>query len=307
MITPARSVATIRAGTRDRGEILFGANSMQHGTAVFEGIRCYRTPDGPAVFRLDEHLARLLRSARLVGIPHPYDLEELRRQVLAAAARSGLADCYLRPVLFAPDPYLGLDLRELTFELATEIWPGGARGEHGGTGIRVTVSRWRRPSARAFPAQAKATGTYAASAVARTEAAAAGFDDAIQLGLESGRVVEATVANVFAVKNGVLRTPWLADDPLAGITRATVLTLAADLGIPAAEGPIEESQLRAADEIFLTGTASELVRVGSIDNRSLGLCGPVFDRICAAFDAAVTGRDSSHRSWLTPVPLVADE
>lgn len=302
MITPRRSIATVWEQPTGRGrEAPFGGNSLQHGTAVFEGIRCYGTPDGPAIFRLDDHLRRMLESARLVGIPHRYDLAGLRAHVLRAAAENP-ADCYLRPVLFAPAPCLGVDLNAMSFELTTEIWSMPPLVGATGPGIRVTVSRWHRPSARSFPTRAKATGSYAASAVARTEAGAAGFDDAIQLDPDSGRVSEATVANVFGVRDGRLFTPWLQDGPLAGITRASVLTLAQELAIPVTEGPVEVEDLRAADELFLTGTASELVRVGAIDDRTLSPCGPVFDAIHQAFRAAVTGRDYRRSQWLTAVP-----
>lgn len=303
MITPQPSVATVwdRPGGGGR-EVPFGSNSMQHGTAVFEGIRCYRTPEGPALFRLDDHLHRLLGSAHLLGMPHQYDLTRLRAHVLGVAAAAP-ADCYLRPVLFAPAPRLGVDLSAMFFELATEVWPMLPLGAPSGTGLRVTVSRWRRPSAKSFPTRAKATGTYASSAVARTEAGAAGFDDAIQLDPDSGRVSEATVTNVFGVRDGRLFTPWLQDGPLEGITRASVLALAQELGIPATAGPVDVEDLRTADELFLTGTASELARVIAVDDRRLDSSGPVFDAIHSAFQAAVSGRRYSRFGWLTPVPL----
>jgi branched-chain amino acid aminotransferase len=283
--------------------IPFGSSSVQHGAAVFEGVRCYAAAAGPALFRLDDHLLRLLESARLLGLGHDYDLDRLRTSVLDAAASCGLADCYVRPGLFAPDPYLSIDLTLLRITLGVEIWPmGGARAH---PGIRLTISPWRRPSPRSFPPRAKAVGMYATSALAKTAAVTAGYDDAVQLDPESGRVAEATTSNIFLVRDGRLITPWLTDSLLAGITRDTVLALAGELGIPAGEEPVEAAELAAADEVFLTGTAGELVPAASLDGRGYPGERPVFDALSAAFRDAVTGHRPSPRGWLTPVPAVS--
>jgi len=299
MITTARSRYTYLAGGDGR-QVPFGANSMQHGTAVFEGIRCYLGALGPCLFRLEDHLARLLRSAELVGIGDRPGPEELREHVIAAATGAGMADCYVRPVLYAPDAVLGLDLRCLRYSLGVEIWPG--HSVHGHPGVTLAISPWRRPPGECFPAGAKATGVYVLSAVARTKAARDGFDDAVQLDMRTARVVEATVANIFLVKDGRLLTPWLQDGPLAGITRDTVLALAGDLGIPACEGPVEVTDLREADEIFLTGTAAELVPARALEDRPLDPAGPVFTALAARFRAAVTGCLGEREGWLTTLP-----
>ncbi|ACU38735.1 aminotransferase class IV [Actinosynnema pretiosum subsp. pretiosum] len=277
--------------------IPFGSNSLQHGTAVFEGIRGYAGVDGPALFRLDDHLNRLLDSARLLGVDHDYDLAGLRAHVLSAAAGHG--DVYVRPLLTTLDTALGVDLRALRFTLVTGLWPVPGRDVRPSRPARLTVSPWRRPSTASFPVRAKATGSYANSALARTAAVRAGFDDAVQLDPVSGRVAEGTVTNVFLVAGGVVRTPWLADSVLAGITRDSVLRLARDLGLTAEEGPVTEAELRDADEVFLTGTASELVRVGRVDGAEYR-AGPVFDALAEAFRRATTGPDE--HGWLTPVP-----
>ncbi|SCL27362.1 branched chain amino acid aminotransferase apoenzyme [Micromonospora pallida] len=296
MITASLSTHTLHEGDRGR-DVPFGGNSMQHGTAVFEGIRCYAGVDGPHVFRLDDHLRRLLRSAELIGIPEPPSLDALRGHVLAAVPPDS-PDCYLRPVLYAPDPVLGVNLGALRFRLGIEVWPAGPVTDQ--AGVALTVSPWRRPPPECFPAGAKATGAYVMSAVARTAAARAGFDDAVQLDLRTGRVVEATVSNIFLVTNGRLVTPWLRDGPLAGITRATVLTLAADLGIEAREQAVDVRELHQADEIFLTGTAMELAPVRSIENRPLDPARPVFRHLLARFRAAVTGTGPAPAGWRTP-------
>lgn len=280
----------------------FGSNSMQHGTAVFEGIRCYPTADGPSVFRLDDHLRRLLGSARQLGIPHDYDLPRLRERVLAAANTGGPDESYLRPVLYTPDSQLGVDLGRFRFVLAVEVYsmaPTGTGADGLPPGVRLTVSPWRRPAATSFPPQVKATGTYAVSALARTAAAARGFDDAIQLDPVSGRVAEATVANVFLVRDGRLLTPWLSDSLLAGITRDTVLVLARQLGIDVVEGPVELTDLHQAQEVFLTGTAAELVPASEIDGHGTDPHGPVFRAVAEAFRDAVRGRRFHDLGWLT--------
>ena len=278
--------------------ISFGSSSVQHGAAVFEGIRCYVTPAGPALFRLDDHLRRLLTSARLLGLRHGYHARQLRAAVLRAA--SGLAGCYLRPGLFSPDPLLTVDLTKLSFRLGIEVWP--MPGEPSVTQpIRLAVSPWRRPSPRSFPARAKAVGSYVNSALAKTAAVAAGFDDAIQLDPDSGRVAEATTTNIFLARDGVLTTPWLTDSLLAGITRDAVLALARRLGIPTEEGPVALTDLWAADEIFLTGTAGELIPVASVDQYSCPRQRPLFDTVSAAFRSTVTGHGPGPADWLTGV------
>ncbi|MCS7475530.1 aminotransferase class IV [Umezawaea endophytica] len=293
-----RCLAVFHEGRRlPDGSAPFGGNSLQHGTAVFEGIRGYSGVAGPALFRLDDHLARLLSSARLLGIDHPYDLAELRSHVLTAAA-SHQGDVYVRPVLLTLDTVLGVDLRALPFTLVTGLWPAPGRDVRPTGAARLTVSPWRRPSATSFPVRAKATGAYANSALARTAAVRAGFDDAVQLDPDSGRVAEATVANVFVVRDGRIRTPWLADSVLAGITRASVLDLAGGLGLPAEEGPVTVEDLRAADEVFLTGTAAEIVPVGAVDDVVYG-ARPVCEALVEAFRRAVTG--ATDHGWLTPV------
>ncbi|WP_089156170.1 aminotransferase class IV [Micromonospora sp. NBS 11-29] len=283
----------------------FGSNSMQHGTAVFEGIRCYATSRGPAVFRLDDHLARLLASARQLGVPHDYDLPRLRERVLAAARAGGPDEVYLRPVLHTPDERLGIDLARFRFVLAVEVY--AMAGEPATTtlpaGVRLTVSPWRRPAATSFPPQVKATGTYVVSALARTAAVAAGHDDAIQLDPVSGRVAEATVANVFLVRDGRLLTPWLADGLLAGITRDTVLVLARRLGIEVVEGPVEPADLSRAQEVFLTGTAAELVPASEVDGHRTDPRGPVFRAVAEAFRDTVRGRRFDDLGWLTHTSL----
>lgn len=223
--------------------------------------------------------------------------------LLGFSAEYSAPHCYVRPGLFAADPYLSIDLGRLSFTLGVEVWPMPAHAPQTmPAGARLTVSPWRRPSPLAFPPRAKAVGTYVTSALAKTAAVDAGFDDALQLDPHSGRIAEATTSNVFLVRDWTLFTPWLTDSLLAGITRDTVITLARELGLATHEGPVDMEDLEMADEVFLTGTASELQPVASVDDRTLPEEHPVFDMIWAAFRAAVTGTRFTRPGWLTPVP-----
>ncbi|MFF8614364.1 aminotransferase class IV [Streptomyces sp. NPDC015350] len=297
----AVSVATVVEGAPGLTSVPFGSNSVQHGTAVFEGIRSHAGPGGPLLFRLDDHIDRLLASAAALGIEHPYGKDELRRMIVGATAATGLADTYVRPVLYTPEARLGVDLARFAFRFGAETWAAPGTGTPAGPGIRLTVSPWARPSPRTFPTGVKATGNYAVSALAKTRAAEAGYDDAVQLDPHTGRVAEATIANVFAVRSGRLVTPWTRESLLPGITRDTVLRLAEDLGVDTGEEPLTVDDLAGADELFLTGTALGLVPVAHFENRELPPERPVFDRLDRAYRDCVGGRVPTRPGWLTPV------
>jgi branched-chain amino acid aminotransferase len=231
--------------------------------------------------------------------------------VLDATVRAGLRDCYVRPMLYTPEPVLGVGMAAFRFRLGVEIWPARAESDDvdvevdSAAPVRLTVSPWRRPGRSAFPAGTKAAGVYALSALAKTAAAASGFDDAVQLDPDSGRVAEATIANVFFVRDGMLRTPWTTENLLPGITRDSVLALAARAGIPVTEGPVEVDALLAADEVFLTGTAMGLVPVAVIDEHTFSPDRPVFRTLHRAYLDAVHGRSPAPAGWLTPVTAAA--
>ncbi|OLF14715.1 aminotransferase class IV [Actinophytocola xanthii] len=300
-----RSVATVLDDDPDSRTVAFGSNSVQHGSAVFEGIRCHRTADGSAVFRLDDHLRRLLASARAMGIRHEYDLGRLREVVLRAAESGGLRDAYLRPVLYTPDPRLGVGLTAFRFTLGVEVWPATDVVDPVEP-VRLTVSPWHRPGPSVFPVGVKATGLYALSALARTAALANGFDDAVQLDPATGRVAEATIANIFLVRDGVVTTPWRTESLLPGITRDSVLALASRLGYRTVEGPVDRAALQAADEVFLTGTAFGLVPVAAVDDRTFDQHRPIFTALRQSYRDAVSGLSSTPPGWLTPVPQRAE-
>ena len=297
------SVLTALVDSPGAREVAFGGNSMQHGTAVFEGIRCYRGRTGVNAFRLDDHLRRLLASARALGVQHRFGLPELRGHVMRAAVNSGLTDQYVRPVLYCGAPRLGVDLGSFPYSLGVEVWPPAPT--FNGPGLRLTVSPWRRPGRSSYPVGAKATGIYVVSAIAKTQASQQGYDDALQLDPDSGLVAEATIANVFLVRDGCLVTPWTQDSLLPGITRSSVLELAGMLGIEAAEMPVATDELLDADEVFLTGTAIGLVPVAAVDECTYPAEHPVFDALNDAYTAAVTERRPCPVGWLTPLTAPA--
>jgi branched-chain amino acid aminotransferase len=294
------SAATILASDPARRTVPFGSNSLQHGTAVFEGIRCYGTQAGSAAFRLEDHLIRLLAPARALSIPHDYTLDRLREAVPGAAAGCGLADAYVRPVLYTPEPRLGVGLEAFRFTLGIEIWPapGEAAEVLAPEPIRLTISPWRSISRATFPVGTKATGVYA---LAKTRAVADGFDDAVLLDPESGRVTEATIANVFLVRDQTITTPWPADSLLAGLTRDSVLTLARHLRYLTVSEPVQPGDLLAADEVFCTGTAIGLVPVAALDDRRYPDKRPVFTELWSAYQAVARGGPAVGPGWLTPI------
>ena len=224
---------------------------------------------------------------------------ELRARTLRAAVASGLSDQYLRAVLYCGQPRLGVDLGCLRYSFGVEVWP--STPDFTGRGLRLTISSWHRPGRSSFPVGTKATGIYVTSAIAKTQAVQRGFDDAIQLDPDSGRVAEATIANVFLVRNGRLATPCARDSLLPGITRDSVLVLAGTLGVEAGEEPVTVDDLKNADEVFLTGTAIGMVAVASVDERMYPLQRPVYDVLNNAYAAAVTERGPCPAGWLTPL------
>ncbi|MFJ1755267.1 branched-chain amino acid transaminase [Kitasatospora sp. NPDC088134] len=276
------------------------SHALHYGTGVLEGTRVFDTAAGPAVFRLDAHLARLERSARMLRIELPYKADELAQATVALVAANGHRECYLRHLAFLGYGAMGLDMRHspTSVSIASWEWPALLPA---GRGLRLATSSWRRTDANAVPPAAKATGPYLNSALARREATDAGFDEALLLAPD-GTVSECSAENVFAVRDGVLRTPPGSAGALEGITQDTLLTLARDLGAEVRVEPLLRSDLYAADEVFLSGTAAGVVPVASLDNRELPSAeGELTKRLAAAYRAAVSGADARYRHWLTPV------
>jgi branched-chain amino acid aminotransferase len=275
------------------------SHALNHGTGVFEGIRCYAALEGPALFRLDDHLRRLDRSGRAILMDIPFDLETLRRAVREVVSANGFRACYIRIVAFRGygEMFLNPDPSPVSVFAAAWEQPTSFTSEGRRRGIRTTISSWRRQDGNVLPTQAKVVGAYVNLALARAEAVRAGFDEAIMLGA-SGNVAEATIENVFVVSSGVVSTPPVTDGALPGITRETTMTLLGDRGVACSERSLTRADLYAADEVFLTGTGAEIVPVREIDDRVLGEPGPV--TLCAteAYVDATRGHDPGHTDWL---------
>ena len=281
---------------------------LHYGTGVFEGIRAHLLDSGDlAVFRLDDHLDRLLAGARLLRIDTGATREQLTDVVTELLRRNGFAaDVYLRPVAYKlglqPGTRPGVGLTGVSDALSIVV--SGLGDYQPSQGIRCLISSWRRPARSAIPVRAKITGGYVNNALALDEARSAGFDDAILLD-ERGLVAEATTANVFVVRDGRLVTPPATGDRLPGITRDTVLTLAADLGVEHAEAELDSTDLLQADEVLLTGTGCGLSPVIEIAGRPVGegRPGPVGTVLRETYDHTIRGRRPDTRGWLTTVAL----
>jgi branched-chain amino acid aminotransferase len=276
-------------------------HGLHYGTGVFEGIRCYETPSGPAVFRLSDHLRRLYDSARLLYMEIPYPEEELREATHDLVRANGLASCYLRPLAFYGYGELGVSTAGNPVDTVIISWPWGAYlGEDSQTkGITAKVSSWQRVGANVIPHVAKATGIYLNSMLATSEARRAGYDEAILL-TDDGYVADGAGENIFVVKDGVIRTPPLATSILPGITRDTVIQIAQDLGYVVEETNMIRSDLALADEVFMTGTATEVAPIRAVDDIELGV-GPVTRELQAAYLDTVNGRSERWSHWLDVV------
>jgi branched-chain amino acid aminotransferase len=282
-----------------------GVHGLHYGTGVFEGIRCYETSKGPAVFRLVEHLQRLHDSARLLYMELPYSVEELRQASHELIAVNGLPECYLRPIAYYGYGQLGVSTRGNPVDVVIMSWPWGAYlGDEGlRTGIRAKISSWQRVGPNVIPHVAKATGIYLNSMLAVTEAQRAGYDEAILLTAE-GFVADGSGENVFVVKNGRIMTPPLSTSILPGITRATVIEIAQELGYVVEETNVIRTDLYLADEVFMVGTAAEVTPLREIDDHEIGV-GPVTMELQQAYLATVRGQIEDRLHWLDVVPARA--
>jgi branched-chain amino acid aminotransferase len=282
-------------------------HGLHYGTGVFEGVRCYDTEIGPAVFRHREHLQRLARSAELYYMPMPYDLETLRSATNELISRNGLRSCYIRPLAYRGYGQMGLNPLEAPVDVTIAVWEWGAYlGEEGKrNGIRAKVSSWRRISPASLIPSAKASGQYLNSVLAKVESLKAGYEEAILLD-DHDHVCEGSGENIFVVWEGRLITPPAAASILDGITRKSAIRIAKDLGIDVIERDIARAELYLADEVFMTGTAAELVPVREIDDHPVGdgTPGEITRAVQAAFEDALHGRDERYREWLDPVPVL---
>jgi branched-chain amino acid aminotransferase len=283
-----------------------GVHGLHYGTGVFEGIRCYDTPKGPAVFRLVDHLQRLHDSARLLYMEIPYSVEELRQASHELISVNGLPECYLRPIAFYGYGELGVSTQGNPVDVVLMSWPWGAYlGEEGQRlGIRAKVSTWKRVGPNVIPHVAKATGIYLNSMLAVMEAQRAGYDEAILL-TDDGYVADGSGENIFVVKDGRILTPPLSTSILPGITRGTIIEIAQELGYAVEEAHLIRTDLYLADEVFMVGTAAEVTPLRSVDDQELGV-GPVTMELQQAYLATVRGQIEERLHWLDAVPARAE-
>ncbi len=279
-------------------------HALHYGSGVFEGIRAYETERGTAVFRHQDHLARLQRSAELYYMDLPFTAEKIREATHELIRRNKLRSCYIRPIAFRGYGEMGLFPLNTPVEVVVAVWPWGAYlGEEGQRhGIRAKVASWRRMSPDSFIPQAKACGQYLNSILAKVESAKAGYDEAILLD-DHGNVSEGSGENVFVVRDGKISTPPATASILEGITSASVKQIAADLGFQVIERDIARGELYQADEVFLTGTAAEVVPVREVDDHLLGEPGELTLAIQKRFFEAIQGKRDEYLEWLDIVDL----
>jgi branched-chain amino acid aminotransferase len=282
-----------------------GVHGLHYGSGVFEGIRCYDTPKGPAVFRLGEHMQRLHNSARLLHMPIPYSVDELQDATHEVLGANGLDECYIRPIAFYGYGQLGVAARNNPVEVVIMSWPWGTYlgDEAMRDGIRAKISSWQRVSPNIVPHVSKATGVYLNSMLAVTEANNAGYDEAILLSPE-GTVADGSGENLFVVRDGVIYTPGLETGILPGITRDTITQIAHDLGYTVVEKALIRSDLYLADEVFMCGTAAEVTPLRSVDDHEVGV-GEVTLKLQAAYLDTVRGKSERWSQWLDHVPALA--
>jgi branched-chain amino acid aminotransferase len=283
----------------DEAKVHVLSHGLHYGSGAFEGIRAYETERGTAIFRHRDHLQRLENSARLIELPLPFGLDELREATHELIRRNGLRSCYIRPLAFRGYGEMGLYATSAPVEMIVAVWPWGAYlGEEGKRhGVRAKVSSWRRISPDSLIPHAKATGQYLNSILAKAETARAGYEEAILLD-QRGFVCEGSGENVFVVRNGEILTPPHTASILDGISRRSVIQIARDLGYQVVERDIARDELYLAEEVFVTGTAAELCPIREIDDHPLGVPGEVTTHVQSKFEDALHGRADEYLEWL---------
>ena len=277
-------------------------HAIHYGTSVFEGIRAYWNGTNLHIFRLEDHVTRLIESAKFYSMVPKSSASDIAKAIVGLCVRNKLLkSCYVRPFCFVGNFGINLEITSRT-PIHTAMYVFPANRLYGINGIKIGVSSWRKFSDASTSHMAKAGGNYLNAIVATQEAHRNGYDEALMLD-SRGLVSEASGENIFLVKHGMISTPTLASSPLEGITRDTIMHLASDDGIKAQESDIARSQLYVADEIFLTGTAAEITPVISIDGKKIGkgVPGPVTRQLLRAYDDTVMGKDGRHSDWLTAV------
>ncbi len=286
----------------DDAKIHVLSHVVHYGTSFFEGARCYETERGPACFRIDDHLKRLLNSMKIYRTECPYTLPELHNAVIDTIRANGFKSCYIRPIIFRCYGELGVNPFQCGVDTVIAVWSWGAYlgADALEKGVNVCVSSWNRPAPNTMPNLAKAGGNYLNSQLIKMEAITNGYDEGIGLDV-SGMVSEASGENIFLVLDGVLYTAPIGSSILSGITRNSIITLAKEMGLEVVEQGIPREMLYIADEVFFTGTAAEVTPVASIDKIQVGTGrrGPVTEKIQQRFFDIVSGRAEDTRGWLS--------
>jgi branched-chain amino acid aminotransferase len=286
----------------DSAQVHVLTHALHYGSGVFEGIRCYATDDGPAVFRLTDHMERLARSAKMMRMEMPYSVEEMVDATKEVIAVNKLPACYIRPLVYRGYGVMGLDPVPAPVSVTIAVWPwdtylGEDALKHG---IDAGISSWRQRGNNAIPPQIKGTGNYINSSFARMEANDHGYGEAILLN-DVGNVCEGTGENIFVVRDEIIVTPPVSDGILDGITRDTIIALAQDLDFDIIEASLTRADLYIADEIFFTGSAAEVVPVRSVDHRTIGDPGLITLALQKKYFEVVRGKDPEYDYWLERV------
>ena len=276
-------------------------HALHYSTAVFEGIRCYNTPNGSAIFRLTEHVDRLFNSAKLYGMKMRYTKKQITDAIIRTVKASGLKDCYIRPIAYYGYGTMGLTptLNKVDVSISCWEWKMGESKAGKFSGAKCKISKWVRIDSRSQPMQAKSAANYSNAALARVEALKSGYDEAIMLN-SSGKVAEGSAENIFIIKSGIIKTPPLNADILNGITRDSVIRLIKVNGIKLVEKNITVKELFKADEVFMTGTAAEVKSVSKINKTLIGngKMGKITKTLQKSFMDATMGKDQRFTSWL---------
>ena len=286
----------------DAAQIHVLSHSLHYGMGVFEGIRAYETADGPAVFRLTDHMVRLHNSAKIMMMELPYSVDELVEATKLVVRESGLDSCYIRPIAYYGYGEMGLNTIPCTVDVAIACWPWGAYlGDEALTkGVKLKTSSWTRHDHNTMPPASKTTGNYVNSSLAKVEALKAGYEEAIMLSPQ-GTIAECTGENVFVARGGRFLTPPLAAGALEGITQHSVMTIAKDLGIDVELSNIVRSDVYIAEEMFLCGTAAEVSAVNSLDDRPIPCPGPMTTAIADEYHKAIRGQTDRYKDWVEHV------
>ncbi len=286
----------------DSAQVQILTHPLQYGSGIFDGLRAYKTAKGVAIFRLDDHTARLFNSAKIYDIKIPYTQNEISKATLSLVKRNALDSCYIRPFVFYNDHNIGLSPIGKKVSVFIAAVPFGAYFASKDKGIHCRISTWRRINSSIMPPEAKASGNYANSILANVEARKAGADEAIMLSID-GSVAEGSAENIFLVQKGKLVTPSKDSDILPGVTRDSILKIAQNMGLETEERKVHAEELYTCEELFFTGTASEVTPITKVDSKKIGLGkpGPITKMLAQKFSAVVSGADSEFSGWLTYV------